>query len=126
MAIEYDAVDPTGGIEGYSEAKQYQPSQEENKLVGKFNDRLHKCKSHRYKYAQDWEFNRFYIDGEQLLFRDSNTHEVVHVNPQNLKRLYSINNQMKPAGRSLHGKLCRAQPHYNVSPPPIVTGKLLK
>ncbi len=111
-----DAVDPAGILDGYTEAENYSQSQAESVVVAKFQEKLRIAKNHRYKYSQDWERNRAYLDGDQLLFRDVNSHEYVRLNPTNLKRLYSVNNQLQPAGRKLHGKLCRVQPNYHTVP----------
>lgn len=112
-----DAIDYAGILEGLAPAEEYTPDDEERKLVERFHTLFEQSKDARYYFARAWEYNRLMIEGEQLLYRDNVTHEYVKVTGTDITgRLYSINNKLQPTARSLHGKLCRRQPKFNVVP----------
>jgi hypothetical protein len=110
------SADPLGIIDGYSAPETYTPSERERRIVSRFYDLFERAKANKYFYASTWDFNRNYLEGNQILYRDKITHDIVRLKTEKAQRLYSVNNQIQPVARSLHGKLVRSRPPFTVSP----------
>jgi rubrerythrin len=113
--MNQDPLDPTGILE-IAPSEDYEPIEDDVELLDKLNEKFRKCHEHRAGYEREWELYRLYHKGEQYLYRDRDTGDVVRLAPKAQKRLFSQNNQMRPAARSLAGKLGRMIPTFSVIP----------
>lgn len=110
--------DPTGIAEGHATADPYTPTQAERKLCSALETKFNDAQQHRLPHEYQWEFNRLYLRGDQLLVRDRTTGEVtrINVNRDSRKRLHSVENILRPLSRALVGKLARIIPTMDVVP----------
>jgi hypothetical protein len=114
--LQNTPIDPTGILET-ARSVDYDPTEDDDELVGLLFDKFNRSHSHRAGYEREWELYRLYHKGEQYLYRDRDSGEIVRLSPKASKRLFSQNNQMRPAARSLAGKLARMLPTFSVIPP---------
>jgi len=109
--------DPFGIADGQAPSTSYVPSDDDKDTVQAVMGFFAKAYEHRLPYEREWELYRLYLKGEQLLLRDRETGEIVKLSYRDTKRLYSLNNQLRPTARSLIGKLSRMIPTFLVIPP---------
>ncbi len=117
MPQDMDSVDPTGIADGYIPADtQFTQEEDYDKLSASVTALYHHAHEHRLIFEREWELFRLYLKGEQLLLRDRETGDIVRLAHQDNKRLYSLNNQLRVAHRSLVGKMSRINPSFDVLP----------
>lgn len=118
MAENPKAADPTGIAQGFAKAEPFRPDLNERELAGDLQLRFDDAHSHRLQWEYDWEFNRNYLRGDQLMARNRDTGETTRItlshNAQ--QRLFSIENLLRPYARALVGKLTRIIPGVAVMP----------
>lgn len=114
----HKSPDPIGIAEGYTPAKPYTPPHEEREQVARIQELFTAAEQSRRQYDYNWEFYKLYLQGNQILGRDMVTGETVRVNlrPEDRKRLLSVENLLRRAGRALVGKLTRIIPLCEVIP----------
>ncbi len=112
-----DSGDPFGIVDGYSPPESYQRTEEEARLSSRLETLWMHAQAGRSAYTRDWFINKAYLSGDQLLYRDVNTQDIVRVfDTGGDDRLWSVNNVIQPAARYLHGKLCRQRTGRTVTP----------
>jgi hypothetical protein len=116
MPSNTKAIDPIGILGGYTQPEKRPYNSEEQDLVGQLRTMFDAAYTARLPYERQWELYRLYLKGEQLLYRDKDTGELVRLIDYDNKRLFSLNNQLRPAWRSLVGKLTRSIPSFSVLP----------
>lgn len=67
-------------------------------------------------WAFDWELYRLYLQGDQLVVRNRTTNELVTLSTEDTKRLWSVNNLLRPATRAFVAKMTRTIPTSQVYP----------
>ena len=110
--------DPIGIFEGYSKTKPSYPPHVEREMVSKIKEMFTEAEVDRRSRDTTWEFNKYYLEGFQMIGRDQITGETLRVNvrPEDSKRLLSMENKLRPVGRALVGKLCRVIPSCDATP----------
>lgn len=117
MPIFQDSSDPLGLSEGYAPTEQNPADSEDaRKLVSNIRKMYESSRDARAVYDRLWSLYQMYLKGDQLLYRDTLTGEYTVIPATKQKRLYSVNNQLRPTARSLVGKLCRVIPTFQVTP----------
>jgi hypothetical protein len=111
-----NSFDPVGQIDGYSAPIPFTPSEEDKERASRIMAAFDKAQQAKASYERLWDLYRLYLKGDQLLYRDTVTNEYIRVRDTQGKRLYSINNQLRPIARSLIGKLASAIPSFAVIP----------
>lgn len=114
--MNLESIDPFGIGEGFTPAESYTQSDGDQEAVKRLMELFDRCYEKRLPVEHSWELNRLYAKGEQYLLRDRDTGEVVRLAPKDQKRLYSMNNQIRPTMRSLVGKLARMMPTFTAVP----------
>lgn len=116
--INSESLDPIGIADGFREALPYEPTQDDAELCQRIKLRFARAHEHKLSTERDMDFWRRYVKGEQAhWYRDRDTGEIVQLAPRDSKRLSSMNNVLRPALRSLVGKLTRAIPTFQFVPP---------
>lgn len=108
--------DPTGIVDGIAPPIDYYPTDEDVELHGKLLELFQKCHDAKTTYDRNAEHYRLYLKGEEQAWRDRSTGEILRLSPRTAKRLFSKNNQLRPAHRALVGKLSRMVPTFKVNP----------
>lgn len=116
MPASVESKDNTGILEGWKPAEKYDPPHKEIELVGQLRQRFDEGYQHRIAWDRQWELNRLYLKGQQLLIRNRSTNEVFRLPQNDSNRLISVNNILRPTARSLLGKLTRIVPTCAVVP----------
>jgi len=117
MAEYTTSVDPVGIFDGVAPVHDpYEMNDDDRILADHVKELFERSYNARLPYERQWELFRLYIRGEQLLYRDKNSGEIVRVVDFDNKRLFSVNNQSRIAARSLIGKLTRTVPSFTVVP----------
>lgn len=116
MTTAHDAVDPTGILDDFTYPSDYHQDSDYEELSKRLNEEFMRAYEARHSYENDWELFRLYLKGEQLIVRSRDTGEIVRLVTEDVKRLRSVNNVLRPTARSLVGKLTRSIPTCVVIP----------
>jgi len=116
MTTTHDAIDPTGILDDFTYPENYVQDSELEELSKRLNKEFLRAYEARQPYENDWELYRLYLKGEQLIVRSRDTGEIVRLVNEDVKRLRSVHNVLRPTARSLVGKLTRSIPTCTVVP----------
>ena len=104
-------IDPTAILESGPEPEQKPVADEmEQRLVSELKDKFQEAYEARSGYEREWELHRLYLKGEQLIYRNKDSGEVLRVSVEDSKKIRSVLNILRPTARSLVGKLTRSIP----------------
>ena len=117
MPADSQSKDWTGILEGYREAEIYNPPEEDKELISALTKRWTDAYRQRIPWDRQWEMNRLYLKGNQLIVRNTTSGEVFRLPQEDQHRLIAVNNVLRPTSRSLLGKLTRNVPTCTVIPP---------
>ena len=113
--LTQDAVDYTGILER-PQPEILERDEENSKLAGKLMSEFQDFQRAKEKRTRVWELLQAYHRGDQYLYREVSSGEVVRVADKHSKRLWSVNNKLNLASRTLRGKLVRHMPTFTVAP----------
>ena len=117
MPADSRSEDLTGILEGYKPAEIYDPPEEDKELVSSLSRKWEESWQYRISWDRQWELNRLYLKGHQLIIRNRTTNEVFRLPQDDQHRLIAVTNVLRPTSRSLLGKLTRNVPTCVVLPP---------
>lgn len=118
MSVRNESEDFIGISDGYTQREQYKPTKKESELVQRLKEMFQQSSEARGPSDQQWVMMYNYLRGQHLRWRDTTTGDIVTLTPRSARRLWSINNQFRPAARSLAGKLSKINPVFNVNQAP--------
>ena len=116
MTERHDATDPIGILEDHTPAELYSPPDAERQKVHAFLLHFEEARQYRQPWDRQWELNRLYIKGQQLILRNRTTGEVFRLPQDDNHRLLAVNNILRPTARILLGKLTRTVPTWRTMP----------
>lgn len=119
MATNTRATDYTGIYDGRPEPQRYEQPEEDKRLVQELNDWKRLAQQFRQPHERLWDLNWHFLKGDQALGRHKMTGEIVRLSAADSKKVRSTNNLLRPAARSLTGKLSRMTPTYRIDPASI-------
>jgi hypothetical protein len=117
MAENIKSTDLLGILEDRTVSEVYSPSNEEQELEALLQKQFDDAHRYRLAWERQWELNRLYLKGQQLLVRNRTTGEVLRLQGEETSRLIALNNVIRPTFRSLLGKLTRTIPTARAIPP---------
>jgi hypothetical protein len=117
MPADERSEDWVGILDGYKPADNYNPPEDEKELVSSLSRKWEESWQYRIAWDRQWELNRLYLKGHQLIVRNRTTNEVFRLPQDDQHRLIAVNNVLRPTSRSLLGKLTRVVPTCVVIPP---------
>jgi rubrerythrin len=115
MTDRRDAEDYFGYLDGHQTAEIYDVPKADQDLLGRLKQEFFLAQQVKSSYERDWELYRQYLKGEQLVIHRL-TGNVVRLSHDDGRRLRSVRNICRPAGRALVGKASRVKPALRVTP----------
>lgn len=112
MAENVESFDPFGILGGYSPAEPEPVEENEQKLIGLLEEKIHQAEADKKSRENDWEFNLLQLQGEQFIVKDSVEDGVlrVAVDSNTDETPPAVDNKILPSHRAFVGKLVRIIP----------------
>ena len=110
MPERLDGLSPDGILDYYSTADQssLRDNTDLGELDKRLNDEFDRGYDIRISEERNWEIYRSYLKGDQQVYRNPNTGDVVRLAGEDSTQLKSQHNILRPTARSLVGKLTRS------------------
>lgn len=112
--LTHEAVDYTSALER-PEPENLEIDDDNRRLAGLVLSQFDRYKKAKEKRTRIWELLNAYHKGDQYLYRDVTTGEVVRMQDK-VPRKRAVTNKMNLASRALKGKLKRHFPNFTVTP----------
>lgn len=116
MASSRTGLDFTALFDDRPAPERLEADKEDQQTAGRLKEWLQESYSYRLTWERQWDLNRLFLKGDQLVGKHRVTGDIIRLNVEDSKRLKSQNNMLRPTSRSLAGKLAKLIPTYTCTP----------